>query len=100
MNHLTNGGMAVHTHSIASCLMLIGVLLLGWSCEKEPLPEASEPKDVNRSIENRYPDGTLGGPGETVLGNMLNNPYALENVNQAYFYCFCFIWQCKILRGN
>jgi hypothetical protein len=89
MSSLTNGGVAVHTQ-IAPWLALIVILALAWSCEKEALPDISAPADVNSAIENRSLGGVLSGSGETVLGNVLNNPYALDNINQAY----------QILRGS
>ncbi|MCR9103183.1 MAG: hypothetical protein NXI25_24735 [bacterium] len=65
-------------------------MILGWSCEKEALPDISAPADANSAIENRSLGGVLSGSGETVLGNVLNNPYALDNINQAY----------QMLRGS
>jgi hypothetical protein len=115
VNHSTNGSVTVHTHipsaeargrrrtqtlpsrqlklrraRIASFLILFSSMILGWSCEKEALPDISAPADVNSAIENRSIGGVLSGSGETVLGNVLNNPYALDNINQAY----------QMLRGS
>ncbi|NRA49816.1 MAG: hypothetical protein HRU12_11845, partial [Phaeodactylibacter sp.] len=84
MNPFTKGSVVTHT---AFYLILIGLLLLGWSCKKEALPTPSS-TEIDIFSEPSIGFRSEGDSLPTILGAQRNNPYTVANMTQAWNFLF------------